>query len=97
MNKPPEHTPELDGLRNLKNEMNAGQISFWNGVKLSETEKRVIINIHLRGCTGSMGSMTAKQRGELLQRLIDKGMLNSNGNPTPAGIYAAKPDYLKNL
>lgn len=61
----------------------------------TETEKRVIMNIHLRGCTGKMGNMNQKQRGELLQGLISKGMLDKNGNPTPKGINEAKPDFLK--
>lgn len=64
---------------------------------LSETEKRVVINLHLKGCTGKMGSMNRKQRRDLLEGLISKGMIDKNCNPTPAGIEAAKPDYLKNL
>lgn len=64
---------------------------------LSETEKRVIISLHLRGCTGSMGSMNRAQRSKLLHGLIDKGMIDNKCNPTKLGLETAKPEYLKNL
>jgi len=57
-------------------------------VQLTDTEKRVLRNLHLLGYTGKMGNMTAKKRGELLQGLISKGMLDKNCRPTKAGINA---------
>jgi len=66
-------------------------------MELTETEKRVLISLHLRGCSGPMGSLNIKQRRQLIYNLIDKGLLDQSLNVTPAGINAAKPDYLKHL
>lgn len=60
---------------------------------INETEKRVLQSLHLRGCTGSMGSMNHKQRRELLQGLITKGYLNNKAEVTPAGIEISAPKY----
>ena len=60
---------------------------------LTETEKRVLISLHLRGGTGSMGSMNKKQRLSLLNGLISKGYMNSNCDLTEKGIKATRPSY----
>lgn len=58
---------------------------------LTETEKRIIRNLHLRGIVGSMGKMKSKDRLKLLQGLIDNGYLNSKCEPTKKGIEATAP------
>lgn len=61
--------------------------------RLTETEKRVLINLHLRGITGHMGSMNKKQRLSLLNGLVSKGYMNSNCALTEKGIKATRPSY----
>lgn len=65
-------------------------------VKISATEKRVLISLHLQGCTGKMGSMNRAKRLALLQGLIAKGLMDKNCNPTKKGIELAAPTFYKN-
>jgi len=57
---------------------------------INDTERRVLISLHLRGCMGNCGSMTSKQRGKLLQGLIDKELLTINGQVTKRGQQLCK-------
>jgi len=45
-------------------------------MKINETEKRVLLSLHLQGCMGKCGNMTRKKRFALLQGLITRGLLN---------------------
>jgi len=53
---------------------------------ISDTEKRVLKSLHLRGMMGKVGALTKKQRLALLKGLIKKGFLDKNGNVTQKGI-----------
>jgi len=56
-------------------------------MELTPTEKRVLQSIHLRGCTGAMGSLNLNQRKTILYGLIEKGLLDAKtGVLTPKGI-----------
>jgi hypothetical protein len=57
---------------------------------ITETEKRILKNIHLQGCTGKCGSLNLKQRRELLYGLINKGLLKENLTLTESGIELSK-------
>lgn len=59
-------------------------------MELTPTEKRVLQSIHLQGCTGKMGSLSLRQRRDLLQRLITKGLMDNNCNLTELGIELSK-------
>lgn len=52
------------------------------GGDLSETEKRVLMSFLMQGTTGRMGSMTKKQRLDVLNGLVEKGYLDKNANVT---------------
>lgn len=60
-------------------------------MKLTDTEIRVLRSLHLRGCMGKCGSLTAKQRGQILTNLISYGYLTERMNLTRAGINASTP------
>ena len=62
-------------------------------MELTKTEKRVLISLHLQGCTGKMGMLNKKQRLALLQGLVAKGYLDKNGEPTTKGIDACAPKF----
>ncbi len=49
---------------------------------LNEQQKRVLTSIHLRGITGSMGSMNKKQRVAFLMDLVANGYLSAHGTVT---------------
>lgn len=66
-------------------------------MNLSETEKRVLTSLHLRGCTGSMGSMNSKARLNLLNSLVERGLLNDKCEVTKVAIEAIRPQYLKEM
>jgi hypothetical protein len=53
---------------------------------LSETEKRILRNLHLLGYMGKCGSLKKEQRLNILQKLISEGYLNTSCNLTPKGI-----------
>ncbi len=56
---------------------------------LTATEKRVLRSMHLRGTMGKCGSLNAKQRHQLLTRLIRKGMMDDSLQLTAKGIDAS--------
>lgn len=64
-------------------------------MKPTKTELKVLISIHLRGYTGSMGSMNKNERLKLLKGLVKKGWLNENATLTKKGIEVSKPSANK--
>lgn len=54
--------------------------------QISDTEKRVLQNLHLRGFMGKMGAMKQADRVKLLQGLVAKGLIDANCNVTKLGI-----------
>lgn len=62
-------------------------------MKLSETEIRVLRNLHLKGCTGKMGSLNLAARKKLLFGLVDKKLIDQRCNLTALGIELSKPNY----
>ena len=60
-------------------------------MELTKTEIRVLRNLHLKGCTGKMGSMNLKQRKELLNGLLEKGLINRKAELTEKGIEESLP------
>jgi len=63
-------------------------------MKITDTEKRILQNLHLKGCTGKMGSLNKDQRGKILKGLQDKGLLDKNCRPTQKGIEVSAPFYV---
>ncbi len=61
--------------------------------QLSQTEIRILQNIHLTGTMGKCGSLTAKQRLSILIDLINKKLLTENVTLTAKGIEASAPKY----
>jgi hypothetical protein len=55
-------------------------------MNLTDTEIRVLKNIHLKGCMGKCGALNIKQREKLLLGLIEKGLLRENMTLTEKGI-----------
>ena len=65
---------------------------------LTKTELTVLRNLHLTGMTGkACGFLTQAQRMAILKSLIEKGMLDKNGNVTAKGIEASVPRYNPSL
>jgi hypothetical protein len=64
-------------------------------MKTTETEKRVLQSLHLRGIMGNMGSMKQKERLSLLQGLILRGLLTNDCVVTPLGIEVSAPFYVQ--
>lgn len=64
-----------------------------NNITLTDTEKRVLQNLHLKGYTGPMGNMKLAQRRKLMCGLVDRGFLDKNGVPTKLGIEVSAPFY----
>jgi hypothetical protein len=64
-------------------------------MKITETEKRILQNLHLYGYMGKCGSLTQKQRLTALNGLIAKGLLSSSGKITKLGIEISAPSYTK--
>ena len=60
---------------------------------LSNTEKRVLLSLHLRGCAGSLGSMNLSQRRKFIQSLIKRGLLDENAYLTKKAIDLIQPKY----
>lgn len=58
---------------------------------LSETEIRVLRSLHLKGCMGKCGNLTAGQRKKLLDKLVSEGYLDKKGNITLKGVNASAP------
>jgi hypothetical protein len=56
---------------------------------ITETEKRILRNLHLQGKMGKCGALNIKQREVLLRGLIKKGLLKENCTLTDAGIEAS--------
>lgn len=61
--------------------------------ELSQTEIRILQNIHLTGTMGKCGSLTAKQRLSILTGLINKKLLTESLNLTAKGIEQSAPKY----
>jgi len=61
---------------------------------ITATELRVLESLHLRGCTGSMGSMKLPERRKLLRGLIKEGYLTEQCTLTTKGIEASIPKYI---
>jgi len=57
---------------------------------INETERRVLLSLHLKGCTGNMGSLNLKQRTKVLQGLIQKGLLTDKAEVTKLGHELCK-------
>jgi hypothetical protein len=55
-------------------------------ITISNSEKRVLQSLHLQGSMGKCGRLNLQQRRNLLQGLIEKGLLDNNGNVTKLGI-----------
>lgn len=53
---------------------------------LSNTELRMLRNLHLRGVIGRSGSLTLAQRRKIFQKLINEGYLTKTGQVTKKGI-----------
>lgn len=62
-------------------------------MKLTPTEKRVLLSIYLQGRMGKCGSMNQQQRSKLLSGLLEKGLLDSSGNVTSKGIESVQPNF----
>lgn len=60
------------------------------GEKLSKTEINVLRSLHLRGSSGSMGSMPLAKRRALIKGLAEKGLIDDKANLTPKGIELSK-------
>jgi hypothetical protein len=58
---------------------------------LTQQEKRIIVNLHLKGCIGSCGAITSKQRYIVLQKLINEGYLTERMKPTAKAIEETRP------
>jgi len=58
---------------------------------LTQQEKRIIVNLHLKGTVGSCGALTKKQRLELLTGLMERGYLTSKCRPTDKAIEETRP------
>lgn len=61
--------------------------------QLSQTEKRILQNIHLTGTMGKCGSLTKKQRLSILNKLIENKLLTDRLALTPKGIEVSAPSY----
>ena len=70
-----------------------GKFKGHNECELTETELRVLRSLHLRGCTGKMGSLNRKERLAILTGLIDRGYLTGGMNLTEKGIQISAPKY----
>jgi len=57
---------------------------------LTETEKRVLQSLHLRGFTGKMGSLNLGQRRKLMFGLVDKGLLTEQCKLTSLGLELSR-------
>jgi len=64
-------------------------------MELTKTEIRVLRNLHLTGGTGKMGSMSLKQRRELIRGLLAKGLIDERAKLTKKGIEASLPSNIK--
>ena len=58
---------------------------------LTEQEKRINVNLHLKGVVGSCGALTKKQRYDLVYGLVDRGYLTAKGQPTAKAIEETRP------
>ena len=60
---------------------------------LTETEVRVLRNLHLTGGTGKMGSLNLAKRRLLITGLVKKGLLSEDCVVTKKGIEVSAPFY----
>jgi hypothetical protein len=60
-------------------------------VNISQTEKRILQNLHLKGCIGKCGSLTKKERETILNGLIKKELLTQRCTLTKLGIEYSAP------
>lgn len=61
--------------------------------EISQTEKRILQNIHLTGTMGKCGSLTQKKRLSILNKLIENNLLTERLTLTPKGIEQSAPKY----
>jgi hypothetical protein len=61
---------------------------------LNETDKRVLVSIHLTGKTGPLGSIRLDDRVQLLTRLIVGGWMTNRMELTEKGIRESREGVL---